>query len=97
MFCRAACSTDADCRPGSCRTDPNSTRRICIPQGAPAPCRYASDCGPNEICTREGLCRPQCVADYDCRVINPFSSCTDAQVCRVVCAAWWQGLRRKRP
>ncbi|MEZ4390488.1 MAG: FG-GAP-like repeat-containing protein [Polyangiales bacterium] len=84
-YCRVACMTNADCAPGSCHVDPNSSRRVCIPQGAPTPCRYASECGANEICTRDGQCRPQCVADYDCRVTNPFASCVDGQVCRVVC------------
>ena len=73
--CRTACMADTDCAGGTCHVDPVSSRRICVPAGAPAPCRYASECGPNEICTRDGQCRPQCVADYDCRVINPFTRC----------------------
>jgi hypothetical protein len=88
-FCRKACNSrpnatqaerDRDCPAGfTCRRADAEGFYACYPPGAPYRCVYHSECdqGRNQICARDGVCRNQCVTDYDCFVatLNRASMC----------------------
>lgn len=85
-FCRTPCHADTDCPQGStCRAGSQAGQRVCVPTGSPAPCQFTSDCDPNQVCTRDGLCQSQCLHDYDCQVINPHQTCQSG-LCVLQCS-----------
>ncbi len=85
--CRPPCRTDADCTaPARCgEADRPGVRACVLPPAGATGCARDSDCATGEACLR-GVCRPQCVTDYDCQVVNPASRCT-AGTCTLQCIA----------
>ena len=82
--CRIACHVDRDCPTGQrCQATDRPNVSACQPATTQAQCRYTSDCADGLYCL-EGMCRVQCVADYDCQVINPYYRCAAGQ-CQLPC------------
>lgn len=72
-FCRAACRTDRDCAAGArCYAGADPSRAVCVPPGAPPPCRGPADCMRGEVCARDGACHAECRATRDCAVRAPY-------------------------
>ena len=85
-YCRALCGDGGTCGAGlRCEPAAGTGYSICVPAAAEQGCAYASDCPAPLVCSRDGRCRPQCVTDYDCKVINPYLTCVEGS-CSLVCA-----------
>jgi hypothetical protein len=85
LYCRAPCDERRPCPDGMrCAPAPGTPHRICVGATEEAHCEYASDCPPTTVCTRDGRCQSECVADYDCTVVNPYLSCVRG-TCDLVC------------
>ena len=83
-YCRAACLNDNDCPDNGLCARGLGGVYFCSARSAPRPCLYSSDCPATTFCTRDGICQARCRGDYDCQVINPFSSCVEGN-CQLVC------------
>ena len=81
FYCRAECRDARDCVAGfECTPVPAENKRVCVPAGAPRACAHASDCCAPLVCTADGICRPQYLADYDCDRVQAGGRCIVAQV-----------------
>ncbi|MEZ4389578.1 MAG: hypothetical protein R3A48_00670 [Polyangiales bacterium] len=86
-YCVMPCGAGGTC-PSGMRCEPvvGTALTVCAPTTEEPRCVYASDCPGSLVCNRDGRCRPECVEDYDCRVINPFTTCVEG-ACELRCAA----------
>ncbi len=85
LYCRTACDERRPCPEGMrCVPAPGTPHRICVGATEEPRCQYASDCPATTVCTRDGRCQSECLADYDCTVVNPYLSCVRG-TCDLVC------------
>jgi hypothetical protein len=85
--CRAPCGDGGACPEGMrCSPVPGTPLTVCVAGTEEPRCNYASDCASPLVCNRDGRCRAQCRTDYDCRVLNPFTTCVEGS-CALVCGA----------
>ena len=77
--CRAECRTDRDCANGwRCLSAGQPGRLACYaPDDYNSACVYSADCRASWVCA-DRECRPQCRADYDCRLIRAGLTCLRA-------------------
>ena len=96
-YCRTPCGPGNTCPSGMrCEGVVGTAVNVCAPVTDEPRCVYASDCPAPLVCNRDGRCRPQCRTDYDCRVLNPFTTCNEG-TCALACvgdAADCDGLVR---
>ncbi len=82
--CRAPCRTDRDCTNNwRCLSAGVVDKFVCYaPEDLDTACVWPSHCLRGRVCTPERICRAQCRADYDCRIIRRDLTCNvDAGVC----------------
>ena len=85
-YCRVPCGDAAACPSGMrCSPVAGTALTVCVAATEEPRCAYASDCESPLVCSRDGRCRAQCRTDYDCRVLNPFTTCVEGS-CALVCA-----------
>jgi hypothetical protein len=84
-YCRTACGPNGTC-PAGMRCEPvaGTALTVCAATTEEPRCAYASDCPAPLVCNRDGRCRPECREDYDCQVINPFTTCAEGS-CALRC------------
>ena len=77
--CRVECRSDRDCTNNwRCLSAGQVRRYACFdPNDFGSACEYSADCRASWVCA-DHECRPQCRADYDCRLIAPGLTCLRA-------------------
>ena len=77
--CRVECRSDRDCtNDWRCLSAGQVRRYACFdPNDFGSACEYSADCRASWVCA-DHECRPQCRADYDCRLIAPGLTCLRA-------------------
>ncbi|MDO9021201.1 MAG: hypothetical protein Q8S73_02930 [Deltaproteobacteria bacterium] len=77
--CRVECRSDRDCtNDWRCLSAGQVRRYACFaPNDFGSACEYSADCRASWVCA-DRECRPQCRADYDCRLIAPGLTCLRA-------------------
>ncbi|MFO0626010.1 MAG: hypothetical protein U0325_10375 [Polyangiales bacterium] len=81
--CRARCRTDRDCSNGwRCLSAGQPDTFACYaPDDLGNACLWDSHCRGGRVCGGDGVCRAQCLTDYDCAVIAPGLTCLASGVC----------------
>lgn len=81
--CRAPCRSDRDCANGGrCLSAGQPEASACYaPDDYANACRFDSECRGGRVCGGDGVCRAQCLTDYDCAVIAPGLRCLAQGVC----------------
>jgi hypothetical protein len=81
--CRARCRTDRDCANGwRCLSAGQPETFACYaPDDTANACLWDSHCRGGRVCGGDGICRAQCLTNYDCAVIAPGLTCLASGVC----------------